>query len=203
LLPLICLLNMPLNLFDLPLVGSYTLLEWACAGLGLLSVIGNLRLRRWAWLTQAVSGLGYSAVFFHQGLYGLSAVQVYFIGIALWAWWTWASAPEQNAMKIKSLTAKQTAATLGLWLLTSLLIGWLLIKVGELETASVDAFTTVGSVIAQWFMARYIRQTWHIWFVVNLVSVALFFHSGLIATSLLYAVFAALAVAGIRSWTAK
>jgi nicotinamide mononucleotide transporter len=147
--------------------------------------------------------LGYCAVFFHQGLYGLASVQVYFIGIALWAWRQWASAPEQNAVNIKSLTASQAAATLGLWLSTSLLVGWLLLKVGEQGTAYIDAFTTVGSIIAQWLMARYIRQTWHIWFVVNLVSVALFFHSGLTATSLLYAVFAALAIAGTRSWTAK
>jgi nicotinamide mononucleotide transporter len=194
---------MPLNLFDLPPVGFYTLLEWVCAGLGLLSVVGNLKLRRWAWLVQAASSMGYGAVFFHQGLFGLAAVQIYFISIAIWAWWQWAVMPEQNAAKIKSLTPKEAFTTVALWLSTSLAVGWLLLRSGEQETAYIDAFTTVGSVIAQWLMARYIRQTWHIWFVVNLVSVALFFHSGLIATSLLYAVFAALAIAGNRSWTSK
>jgi nicotinamide mononucleotide transporter len=194
---------MPLNLFDLPPVGFYTLLEWFCAVLGLVSVIGNLKLRRWAWLVQSASGAGYGVVFFHQTLFGLAAVQIYFVAIALWAWRQWAKTPEQNALKIKSLNTAQSVATLALWLFTSLFIGWLLLKVGEQHTAYIDAFTTVGSVLAQWFMARYIRQTWHLWFIVNLVSVALFYGSGLIATSILYCLFTILALVGARTWRVK
>jgi nicotinamide mononucleotide transporter len=190
----------PLNLLNLPPIGFFTALEWLAAALGLLSVVGNLKLLRWGWLAQAASGLGYGIVFFHQNLVGLAVVQIYFIGVALWAWGLWAKNASQNAAKIVSLTFTQSVSLIVAWGLATVLVGWVLTKVGEQNTAYVDAFTTVGSVIAQWLMARYRLQTWHVWFAVNLVSVGLFFHSGLFPTSVLYALFTVLAFIGVRQW---
>jgi nicotinamide mononucleotide transporter len=194
---------MPSNLLDLPLIGSFsviTAIEWLSSAVGLLSVIGNLKLKRWGWLAQAVSGIGFGVVFFHQKLFGLSVLQVYFVAMAMFAWWLWSAATTENAAKIRFLNARQIGIALACWAIATLTIGVALDKAGEGSTAYFDAFTTAGSVLAQWLMLRYFQQTWHVWFIVNIASVALFFYSNLLPTSLLYFVFAGLAIVGARSW---
>jgi nicotinamide mononucleotide transporter len=194
---------MPSNLLDLPFIGFVNLIttiEWLSAGMGLLSVIGNLRLKRWGWLAQAASGLGYGVVFFHQKLFGLTVLQVYFVAVALGAWWLWSKTATENAAKIRYLNARQIGVALISWAIATVTIGIALTKAGEGNTAYIDAFTTAGSVLAQWLMLRYFQQTWHVWFAVNTASVALFFYSNLLPTSLLYCLFTGLAVAGAKSW---
>jgi nicotinamide mononucleotide transporter len=191
---------MPPSFFNLPLVSLITAIEWLSAALGLLSVIGNLKLHRWGWLTQAASGIGYGIVFFHQGLFGLAMLQVYFVVVALWAWWLWSSTTFDNASKIRYLNFRQVCIALATWAITTAVLGLTLLKAGEGNTAYIDAFTTAGSILAQWLMLRYFVQTWYVWIVVNFVSVGLFFYSNLLATSLLYCVFTVLAVVGARSW---
>ncbi len=63
-----------------------------------------------------------------------------------------------------------------------------------------DAFPTAGSVIGQWLLGRKHVETWAVWIVVNVVSVALFAYKGLWLTVLLYAVFIALSWQGWRAW---
>jgi nicotinamide mononucleotide transporter len=194
---------MPSNLLDQPFIGFtnlITTIEWLSAAIGLLSVIGNLKLKRWAWLAQAASGSGYGVVFFHQKLFGLTLLQIYFVAVALCAWWLWSAATTENAAKIRYLSARQIGLTLTCWGIATMAIGALLTKAGEGNSAYIDAFTTAGSVIAQWLMLRYFQQTWHVWFIVNMVSVVLFFYSNLLPTSFLYCVFTGLAVVGAKSW---
>jgi nicotinamide mononucleotide transporter len=194
---------MPSSFLNLPLIGfvsAITVIEWLSAALGLLSVIGNLKLKRWGWLAQAASGFGYAVVFFNQKLFGLTLLQFYFISVALIAWWLWSPSTLQNAEKIRRLDTQQTRLTFAGWAIATIIFGVALTKAGEGGTAYFDAFTTAGSIIAQWLMLRYFQQTWHVWFIVNAVSVALFFYSNLLPTSLLYCVFTGLAVVGARSW---
>jgi nicotinamide mononucleotide transporter len=197
---------MPSVFFNLPFIGSVsflTALEWLCACLGLLSVIGNLKLMRWGWLAQAASGLGYGFVFYHQSLFGLSLLQVYFVAVALGAWWVWSGETGENATKIRYLSSQQVYLSVIGWAVGTIIVGLALTKAAEGSTAYIDAFTTIGSVLAQWLMLRYFQNTWHVWFVVNIVSVILFFYSNLYPTSLLYGLFALLAIAGAKSWKNK
>jgi nicotinamide mononucleotide transporter len=191
---------MPSNLLNLPFISFFTILEWLAAGLGLASVIGNLTFQRWGWLAQAASGIGYGAVFYHQNLTGLATLQIYFVGIALWAWWVWSNATFENAAKVRRLSTKQIAIAITVWAIATIVIGGVLAKLGQGDTAFVDAFITSGSILAQWLMLRYFTQTWNVWLAVNLVSAVLFFYSNLVATGLLYCIFTVLALMGARSW---
>jgi nicotinamide mononucleotide transporter len=191
---------MPPSLFNLPLVSLITVIEWLSAASGLLSVIGNLKLQRWGWLAQAASGIGYGIVFFHQGLFGLAMLQVYFVVVAVGAWWLWSSTTFDNASKIRYLNHRQSCFAIAAWMIATAVLGLTLAKAGEGNTAYIDAFTTAGSILAQWLMLRFIVQSWYVWIAVNFVSVGLFFYSNLLATSLLYCVFTVLAVFGARSW---
>jgi nicotinamide mononucleotide transporter len=58
----------------------------------------------------------------------------------------------------------------------------------------------VFSVIAQVLMVLQFRENWVIWFVVNVVYVGLYWSQDLKFTSLLYVVFAAIALRGWVNW---
>jgi nicotinamide mononucleotide transporter len=195
--------NTLLTTFNLPLVGSVavpTLLEWMGAAVGLISVVGNLRFERWGWLAQAVSSVVYLAVFYLQGLFGLAALQIYFTLVAAWAWWRWAKSREENSSRVLQLPPKLTWILGLIWMVSTGGLGLVLQSAGEASSAYIDAFVTTGSILAQGLMAKHFRNTWHVWLIVNIVSVGLFAKSELWATTLLYAVFAALALAGLKSW---
>jgi nicotinamide mononucleotide transporter len=86
------------------------------------------------------------------------------------------------------------------WALGWPLLALLLARVTDGDVPWLDAFPTVGSVIGQLLLGRKYLETWPVWIVVNLASVALFAWKALWLTALLYAVFAVLSVAGWRRW---
>jgi nicotinamide mononucleotide transporter len=80
-----------------------------------------------------------------------------------------------------------------------LLITPILVSIGA-AAALPDAFGLVFSVIAQVLMVLEFRENWVLWFGVNVVYVALFWSQDLKFTSLLYVVFAAIALRGWFNW---
>jgi nicotinamide mononucleotide transporter len=63
-----------------------------------------------------------------------------------------------------------------------------------------DAFGLVFSIIAQILMVLQFRENWIAWFAVNVVYVVLFWSQDLKFTSILYVVFAAIALRGWINW---
>ena len=175
-------------------------IEWIAVLFGLISVIGNIKMQRWAWLVQIVSSVLYCYVFWVQKLYGLAGLQWYFIAIAAWAFYVWKPSASANAMRIESLRL-QNGLLIGMFgFLASFAMAFGLARWTNSEAAYADALTTVGSVIAQWLMSRTIIQTWHVWALVNGVSVGLFASAGLWPTAALYGLFFVMAILGLIEW---
>ena len=63
-----------------------------------------------------------------------------------------------------------------------------------------DAFPTAASVVGQWLLGRKYVENWPVWIAVDVVGAALFAYKGLWLTTVLYAVFVAMAAVGWRSW---
>jgi nicotinamide mononucleotide transporter len=188
---------------NLPFVGPVlfpSLLEWTAAGIGLISVVGNLRLERWGWIAQALSSIGYLGVFYLQGLFGLAVLQIYFTLVAGWAWRRWAQQSTDNVAQVRQLQPRMLGLLGASWGLATVLLGVLLTSFGEASSAYADAFVTSGSILAQGLMVKHYRNTWHIWLIVNVVSIGLFAYNQLWATALLYLVFSALAIVGLKTW---
>ena len=174
--------------------------EWIAVFFGLISVVGNIKMLRWAWLVQIVSSVLYCYVFWVQKLYGLAALQWYFIAIAVWAFWTWQSSAKANAVHIQSLRVQNVFLVTAIWLAGTAAMAFGLAYWTNSEAAFADAFATTGSIIAQWLMSRYLIQTWPIWAIVNGVSVWLFASAGLWPSAGLYGLFVVMAILGFIEW---
>ena len=174
--------------------------EWLAVALGMLSVLGNITLQRWAWLAQIGSSVIYCAVFTRQTVYGLAALQIYFIATAVLAYVRWHPSANSNLAQIRALNRQQTIQLYGIGFIATALLVLLLNRFSDSQVPIGDAITTVGSIIAQWLMTHYYLHTWYLWAAVNAISIGLFAYIGLWPTALLYGVFLIMAVMGYRQW---
>jgi nicotinamide mononucleotide transporter len=151
--------------------------------------------KRIMWPWYGLSGVLYGWLFFNYDLYASASLQIVFIAAAIWGWFGWG--PQGAISRNLSWTLRLTVLSAGtvVWLL----ITPFLVSLGA-AAARPDAFGLVFSVIAQVLMVLQFRENWVLWFVVNVVYVALFWSQDLKFTSLLYVVFAAIALRGWINW---
>ncbi|HMS06438.1 MAG TPA: nicotinamide riboside transporter PnuC [Burkholderiaceae bacterium] len=173
-----------------------------------LAMVG-CSIRVWAagWPLAMAASLLYALVFEASRLYGEATLQIFFAVVALWGWWQWlrgrADATDGHALRIARLSPRGWALSLGatalLWPATALFLR----HATDTDVPWWDGFTTALSVVGQVLLGRKLLENWLAWLVVNLVSVGLFAYKGLWLTVVLYALFAALSVAGWRAWHAR
>ena len=151
--------------------------------------------KRIMWPWYGVSGVLYGWLFFNYELYASASLQLVFIAAAIWGWFGWGP---QGASS-RNLSWPLRASVLSVGTVIWLLITPFLVSLGA-AAALPDAFGLVFSIIAQVLMVLQFRDNWAVWFVVNIVYVALFWSQDLKFTSLLYVVFAAIALRGWINW---
>lgn len=184
---------------------AVTWLEVAAFGLALWMVVCNMRVDPLGWPLAIVSSLLYVLLFWNSRLYGDASLQVFFALVAGWGWWQWLRGTDDAGRKLEvrrlSVAARRNLllATLAAWPL----LGLFLRRFTDTDVPWWDAFPTAFSVAGQWLLGRKYVENWPTWLLVNVVSVALFAYKGLWLTVVLYALFAALSVAGWRAWQRK
>jgi nicotinamide mononucleotide transporter len=178
--------------------------EIVAFGLALWMVACNFRVHPLAWPLAIVSSLLYALLFAQSRLYGEASLQVFFVVVALWGWWEWlrGTGSDGQPLKVHRLSPRQrmavAAVTLALWPALALLLD----HATDSDVPWLDALPTVGSLTGQVLLGRKLVENWPVWVAVNVFSVGLFAVKGLWLTVILYALFAALAVVGWRTWTA-
>jgi nicotinamide mononucleotide transporter len=151
--------------------------------------------KRIMWPWYGLSGVLYGWLFFNYDLYSSASLQLVFIAAAIWGWFGWGPQGAVSRNLSWALRVGILSAGTVIWLL----ITPILVSIGA-AAALPDAFGLVFSVIAQVLMVLEFRENWVLWFVVNVVYVALFWSQDLKFTSLLYVAFAAIAMRGWFNW---
>lgn len=172
------------------------------AVLGFAMVICNIKQIHWAWPLAFASSAMYFLVFWGSKLFGDASLQIFFAVMAAWGWWQWlrGTRADGSALKVQTLSNKNTikliAACAILWLST----GLFLLKFTTTDVPWWDAFPTALSIVATFLLGRKYIENWPMWIVVNIVSIALFAYKGLWLTVGLYVVFAFMAGIGWQAW---
>jgi nicotinamide mononucleotide transporter len=168
-------------------------------------VLCNLRVNPLGWPLAIASSALYGVLFLHSRLYGEAALQLVFIALGGWGWWSWlrGTGDAGQPLQVRWLGARARWLALGLTAAAWPLLGALLDQATDSDVPYLDALPTVASITAQVLLARKRVDNWPVWVAVNLVSVGLFAVKGLWLTVALYALFAGLSVVGWRAWAAK
>ncbi len=185
--------------------------EWAGFVLSLAMVYCNIRQIHWGWPLAIASSILYGYVFWNTQLYGQAALQMMFIAMAAWGWRQWlrgqtlttAPSTETNtaqALPISLLSRHERLRLSGVTILVWVLCTWVLAEFSESTVLYWDALITALALLGQYLLGRKKIETWWIWLVVNILTIALMASQDLWLTALLYFVFAVLSVVGLKTW---
>ncbi|QGP78701.1 nicotinamide riboside transporter PnuC [Sphingobium sp. CAP-1] len=178
------------------------MVEWVAAGLGLINIILVARRSLWNYPFGIAMVALYFFVFVEAKLYSDALLQIFFLVINLYGWWAWLHARKvaDGGIAVERLGA---AARL-LWLagiaVAALAWGAMMARFTDAAAPFADATIAGMSVAAQILQSQRKYESWVLWIAVDALATGLFWSRGLIATSILYAIFFAIALWGLVRW---
>jgi nicotinamide mononucleotide transporter len=182
---------------------DFTWIELVAFALSIWMVVCNMRVQVLGWPLALVASLLYALLFLDGRLFGEAGLQVFFAAMAAWGWWQWLRGRDASGAL---LVVRPVPARIGWRVAAACAAGYpvlvaILERIGD-ASPRLDALPTIGSVAGQFLLGRKYIENWPVWLAVNVASVALFATRSLWLTVILYALFAALSIAGWRAWDA-
>jgi nicotinamide mononucleotide transporter len=139
-------------------------------------------------------------VFYRARLFSDALLQLFFVAFTFYAWWHWwRGVRNEGEVRVVPLSFRAAAIGLAVGAVGSVLLGWLMMRVGA-ALPRLDAALASYSLVATWWQARKHTANWWLWIAVDLVYIGEYIYKALAATALLYAGLVLLAVLGLRDW---
>jgi len=137
-------------------------------------------------------------------------IEAWFFGILhiillilnIYGWWYWSQKKKSDSSKAPILFFKSKD-----WLIWSAVIiistpiwGYLMNTFFDASLAYLDAFTTVGSLVAQYLLAKKYLENWLIWIIVDVVAIGVYTYKELYFVAFLFLVYLVLCILGWKDW---
>ena len=187
-------------------VQGMSLWELAAVLLAIAYLLLAVRERLLCWYCAFISTGIYTVIFWDVSLLMESALNIYYMAMAVYGWYQWkygdAAQTDANGkgVAIASLSRAEHLTIIIAIAVLSLMSGYLLSAYSQAAWPYVDSFTTWGSVITTYLVARKFLENWLYWIVIDAVSIPLYLDRGLNLTALLFAIYVLIAIAGYVSW---
>ncbi|WP_432975778.1 nicotinamide riboside transporter PnuC [Dactylosporangium sp. CA-233914] len=165
---------------------------------GLLCVYLVVRQHIANWPIGIANNLLLMVAFWHVGLFGDAWLQVVYVGLGAYGWWRWGTGRVEQRVRSTTRAEWWWLAIAGVLLTVAL--WWYLDRWTESTVPGPDALTTAVSLLATYGQTRRLVESWWLWIAVDVVYVPLYGYKDLWLTALLYLVFLALCVLGLRAW---
>jgi nicotinamide mononucleotide transporter len=152
------------------------------------------------WVAAFVSSCLYVWVFFAARLYMDSTLNVFYAVMAVYGFWQWRSVDKDGAHHVRRWPlSRNVLAAAGILALAT--VNWyFLSRYTPAAFPFVDSVVSWGAVFATFLVARKVYENWHWWLIIDAASACLYFAKGLYLTVLLFALYLALIVIGMREW---
>ncbi len=155
----------------------------------------------WCWYFAFASTAIYSVLFREVSLLMESALNVYYMAMAVYGWHQWRrGGVDHQGIGIHTLAMRGHGLVIATILVLTAVSGFLLSRYSTAAWPYVDSFTTWASVIATYMVARKILENWLYWIVIDLVSIPLYLSRGLELTALLFVAYVMIAIVGFFRW---
>jgi nicotinamide mononucleotide transporter len=190
-------------------IQAMSLWEVVAVALGLAYLVLAMRQNSWCWYAAFGSTAIYSWLFWSVSLPMESALNVYYLAMAIYGWWCWQHGGQQqnsgqdSQLAIQSWGIKHHLMAISVVAVLTLVSGYLLSANTEAALPYLDSFTTWGAVVTTWMVTRKVLENWLYWIVVDGAAVYLFFDRELYLTSLLMLIYVGMVIAGWLRWRAQ
>lgn len=182
---------------------AQTMSHWETTAvlLGVAYLVLAMRQSQWCWYAAFGSTAIFSWLFFDVSLVMESALNVYYLAMAVYGWLAWRNgASDKPDLPVQRWTLNQHGLAIGSVVLISLSSGWLLSNNTNAALPYLDSFTTWGAVLTTWMVTRKVLENWLYWVVIDAVAIYLYIDRGLYLTAVLMALYVVLAVGGYFLW---
>ncbi len=177
-------------------------LEALAVVLGILYLLLAMREQVSCWYAAFCSTLIFLYLFWEADLLMESALQIYYLGMAVYGWWQWqrGGSESSDALPIRRWTTRQHLGAVAAVLAGSAISGALLMHYTGAALPFVDSFTTWGAVLTTWMVARKILENWLYWIVIDSVSVLIYLDRELYLTAGLFVAYVIIVIFGFLTW---
>jgi nicotinamide mononucleotide transporter len=151
------------------------------------------------WLFGIFSSLLSIIIFYNSKTYAQAIISIYYAGVGVYGWYYWVKA-EKRDEHIHIWSIKQHVLYISVFIVLSLGCSYLFDHYTDSLNPYLDSFVTVFGFLASIKEARKILTSWVYWFVINLLSVVLYFNSELDIYGIMMIMYAAICIPGYLSW---
>jgi nicotinamide mononucleotide transporter len=152
------------------------------------------------WPVVLAADVLYLAVFYRAQLFSDALLQIFFVAFTLYGWYHWwRGVRQEGAVRVVPLGLRGWLAGLAAGAVGSVLLGWLMVRIGA-ALPHLDATLASYSLVASWWQARKHTANWWLWIAVDLIYIGEYIYKDLRLTALLYAGLVLLAMLGLRDW---
>ena len=177
--------------------------EWLGTVFGIAGVVLTAKRSVFCWPAWLVSIIAYFVFFLQIKLYADATLQIFFLITSLIGWVAWYRDKADDAaadLAVAWTPTRERIAYAILTIVASIGIGFVFDRFTDAHVPYWDAGCAGVSVAAQILMMKRRVESWHLWVVVDVVYTALYATKGAWLTVILYAIFALIAVGGLRAW---
>lgn len=184
-------------------------IEIAAALIGITYLILEYKANLWMWVFGILMAVLFAYKYFSEGVYANGALNIYYIGASVYGLWAWLRSMRRDSsaagkgggeVQIVSMPMRYLPVLLAVLAAMTLLIGWVLLRLGESEVVWLDGFTTALNVLGMWMLAKRYYQQWFCWIVLNPIMSVMTFSIGLYAFGVMYVIYTVIALLGFFRW---
>jgi nicotinamide mononucleotide transporter len=172
--------------------------EWIAVVTSVLYVVLMSFHKITAWHFAGISSGLYVFICFEANLFLDAILQVFYVGMAVYGWYSWNS--KAQTQKLKRLSIKTNLLFFGIGIIISMLLGWMFSVWTPQASPYLDAAIFVFSIIATYQATQSIIENWLLWIIIDLAAIYIFGSRELYLTSFLYLIYAVMAVFGWNTW---
>ena len=156
------------------------------------------------WYAALISSCLYFYIMLNAGLLMESILQVFYVGMAIYGWKQWNKlSNEQYEIRIKKWKKINHLYAVGIVVILAIISKDILEKYTNAVFPFLDALTTFGAIITTYMVAKKIIENWIYWFVIDSISIYLFYSRELYLTSILFFIYLIIIIFGYKSWNKK
>ncbi len=177
---------------------------------GLVSALGGMRRKIWAWPVGIVGNVMLFTVFLGAvfgapnpvNLLGQAGRQVMFIAVSIYGWVRWKQAQNSEGVAVAPRWAsnKERVFLVGALVGGTAILTPIFIALGSYSPQWADAWIFMGSLLATYGMAKGWVEFWLVWIAVDIVGVPLLIGAGYYASAFMYIFYGVFTLVGFIVW---
>ena len=176
--------------------------ELAAVLLAIAYLLLAIRESIWCWLCAGISTAIFIVLFLQAQLYMESLLNVFYFVMAIYGWWVWRHGTESGGDRpVVIWPVHWHAQALAAIVVFSIVTGYLLDNYTDAAYPYIDSMTTFASFWATFLVARKVLENWWYWFIIDAVSVFIYWNRDLQLTAALFVLYLVMIPFGLMSWT--